>query len=156
MTESPASIFYIFSQNENKNLKSLMTSFEETKCISVGFSCQDIFCVNEGWIFVFCKEKKIEEQKSTLTSTMGLKKKFFCSNRIICIAVQNFTKYLCFDFFIFLFPMIKNQCIDNDIDIVRKYFFQNYCAYYSNFYVKTSKYFDEIDSWRIIFSKIIY
>ena len=78
-----------------------MTKFEETKCISVGFSCQDIFCVNEGWIFVFCKEKKIEEQKSTPTSTMGLKKKFFCSNRIICIAVQNFTKYLCFDFFVY-------------------------------------------------------
>ena len=53
-----------------------MAGFEETKCISVGFSCQDIFCVNEGWIFA---KKRIEEQKSTLTSTMGLKKSFFAA-----------------------------------------------------------------------------
>ena len=130
-----------------------MAGFEETKCISVGFSCQDIFCVNEGWIFA---KKKLKNKNQHRRRLWGWKKSFFCSNRIICIAVQNFTKYLCFDFFIFFFPMIKNQCIDNDIDIVRKYFFQNYCAYYSNFYVKTSKYFDEIDSWRIIFSRIIY
>ena len=64
-------IFYKNDSNLTKNLKSLMTSFEEIKCISVGFSCQDIFRVNEGWIFAK-KEKKDQHR-------FGRKKKFFAA-----------------------------------------------------------------------------
>ena len=55
-------------------MKSLMAGFEETKCISVGFSCQDIFCVNEGWIFA---KKKNWRTKINTDVDDGAEKKVF-------------------------------------------------------------------------------
>ena len=72
------------------------------------------------------KDGFLQKKKRKINTDLA-EKKTFLQQQDYLHSGTNFSKYRCHDFFyIFskeMFPIGEDHCIDNDIDIVRKYFF---------------------------------